>query len=316
MKRKIDQAFRRFLPICFVFLILHSGFSEIIPSSFGYVLQSDSLSETKSVAVETLGKCNRDWIVLDGRFSGDEPWNKDDLDTIRAYQPNRKILAYLSIGEAEDYRPYWQETWMKKGRLTPEAPHWLGKENAEWHGNFRVRYWESDWQQLILSQVDEVMKEGFDGVYLDIVDGFETFELHNGSYEKNRINPDTKQSFRRDMVDWVKRISKRSREINPTAIVIPQNGSQLLEHPDFLSAINGIGIEDLFTEGNKLQSRSHTKEILADINFIKAAMKPVLLVEYPSNPSRIALCKKMAEINGLVLLVTDRELKTIGQSGK
>ena len=89
-----------------------------------------------------------------------------------------------------------------------------------------------------------------------------------------------------------------------------------MEHSDFLSVINGIGIEDLFTEGEKLQSRSHTKKILEDIRFIKDGMKPVLLVEYPSSAVRIALCKKMAEANGLVLLVTDRELRTIGQSGK
>ncbi len=312
----ISHGLHRFLPICFVIVIGHSGFSETAPSSFGYVLQSDSLSESKLAAVQKLANCDRDWIILDGRFSGDEPWSKADLKEIRACRPNKKILAYLSIGEAEDYRPYWQAGWMKKGQLTSDAPHWLGKENTEWHGNFRVRYWESDWQNLMLSQVDEIMKEGFDGVYLDIVDGFETFELQNGSYEKNRINPDTKQSFRRDMVDWIKRIAARAREGHATAIVIPQNGSQLLEHSDFLSVINGIGIEDLFTEGEKLQSRSHTKEILEDIRFIKDGMKPVLLVEYPSSAVRIALCKKMAEANGLVLLVTDRELRTIGQSGK
>ena len=55
------------------------------------------------------------------------------------------------------------------------------------------------------------------------------------------------------MVDWVKAISARARERNPAALVIPQNGSQLVTHADFLEVICAIGIEDLFTDGNKVQ---------------------------------------------------------------
>jgi hypothetical protein len=51
----------------------------------------------------------------------------------------------------------------------------------------------------------------------------------------------------------------------PTALVIAQNGSQLLGHPDFLGAIGAIGIENLFTNGNKLQPNSHTLFSAADL---------------------------------------------------
>ncbi|GDX10473.1 hypothetical protein LBMAG57_22450 [Verrucomicrobiota bacterium] len=46
------------------------------------------------------------------------------------------------------------------------------------------------------------MARGFDGVYLDIVDGFETFEQVGKDYVDVRVNPETKQSYRRDMVEW------------------------------------------------------------------------------------------------------------------
>jgi hypothetical protein len=42
----------------------------------------------------------------------------------------------------------------------------------------------------------------------------------------------------------------------------------------------------------------------------------VLLIEYPKTRQGQALSKKLAEENGLVWLVTDRQLKTLGQSGK
>jgi hypothetical protein len=42
----------------------------------------------------------------------------------------------------------------------------------------------------------------------------------------------------------------------------------------------------------------------------------VLLIEYPKTPERQALSKELARKNGLVWLVTDRQLKTLGESGK
>jgi len=87
---------------------------------------------------------------------------------------SRLVIAYMSIGEAENYRYYWQEDW------APGAPVWLVEENPDWEGNFIVRYWESEWQDIILGDsgayLDRILAAGFDGVYLDIIDAFECFE--------------------------------------------------------------------------------------------------------------------------------------------
>jgi cysteinyl-tRNA synthetase len=280
------------------------------------VLQADSLPKTKSAAVERLAKCERDWIVLDAAFGGEKPWEQADLDAIRNGMKGRKVIVYISIGEAEDYRPYWRKEWGTKGKLTADAPKWLGTENPAWKGNYRVQYWNAEWQKLILAAVDDAMGRGFDGVYLDIVDGFETFEQEGKEFLKDRKNPETKQSYRRDMVDWVKEIASRARKKNPTAFVIPQNGSQLLAHEDFLKAVSAIGIEDLFTDGNKLQPKSHTAEALGHLKTMTEAKKPVLLIEYPKSAERQALSKKLATENGMTWLVTDRQLKTLGASGR
>ena len=285
------------------------------PASFAYVLQADSFAKSKPAAVARLAACARDWIVLDAAFGGGTPWERADLDAIRRGQPQRKVIAYLSIGEAEDYRPYWRKEWGTRKNLAAAAPAWLGPENPEWKGNYRVKYWSAEWQKLILAAVDDVMGRGFDGVYLDIVDGFETFEQDGKEFIDDRVNPETKQSYRRDMVDWVKAIGARARAKNPAALVIPQNGSQLVAHADFLAAISGIGIEDLFTNGHKLQPKSHTDEVLAHLKKIAEAKMPALLIEYPKTAERQALTKKLAAENGLVLLVTDRQLKTLGESG-
>jgi cysteinyl-tRNA synthetase len=308
--------FSTFITLGVILLSPQFSSAESAPASFAYILQADSFAKSKSAAAERLAACGRDWIVLDATFGGDSSWERADLDTIRGGQPGRKVLAYISIGEAEDYRPYWRKEWGSKGKLTAAAPAWLVAENPEWKGNYRVKYWNADWQKLILAAIDDAMARGFDGVYLDIVDGFETFEQDGKDFIDDRVNPETKQSYRRDMVDWVKAIAARARAKNPSTVVIPQNGSQLVVHPDFLEVISAIGIEDLFTAGNKLQPKSHTNEVLGHLSKIAAAKKPALLIEYSKSAERQALTKKLAVENGLVWLVTDRQLKTLGESGR
>ena len=80
------------------------------PRSFTYVLQADAKFNPKSKAIQTLRKCDRDWIVLDATYDGNR-WTRHDLDSIRAGKPGRKIVSYVSIGEAETYRPYWRKNW-------------------------------------------------------------------------------------------------------------------------------------------------------------------------------------------------------------
>ena len=299
-----------------ILALAHFARAESNPASFTYILQADSFAKTKSAAVAQLKESGRDWIVLDAAFAGDTPWEQADLDAIRSGKAGRKVLAYISIGEAEDYRPYWQPEWVSNGQRTAAAPAWLGIENPEREGNYQVKYWNAEWQKLMLAAIDDAMGCGFDGLYLDIVDGFQTYEQGADNYLDDRMNPETKQTYRRDMVDWVKAIASRARAKNPAALVIPQNGSQLLAHKDFVEVISAQGIEDLFTNGKKLQPASHTDEILGHLKILASAKKPLLLIEYPKKPERQALSKKLAEENGLVWLVTDRQLKTLGESGK
>ena len=93
---------------------------------------------------------------------------------IKANGGSRLIIAYMSIGEAEDYRYYWQTEW------ETDPPSWLSEENPEWPGNYKVQYWNKDWQNIIYGKDDSYLKKildvRFDGVYLDIIDAFEYFE--------------------------------------------------------------------------------------------------------------------------------------------
>lgn len=286
------------------------------PGAFAYILQADAFAKSPETAAEKLGASGRDWIVLDAVYDSETPWQRPELDVIRKGKAGRKVIAYISLGEAEDYRPYWKKEWGTRDKLTRSAPKWLGHENPAWKGNYRVNYWDQEWQALILSSVDAAMNAGFDGVYLDIVDGFESFEQDGDKFIDDRTNPATKQTYRRDMVEWVKRVAQRARARNPKALVIPQNGSQLLAHPDFVETVSGIGIEDLFSEGNRPQQEEHHSFILDHLKKLDGTGKAVLVIEYPTSTRMVKASQQRCHDQGFTWLVTDRELKTLGESGR
>jgi len=130
-----------------------------------------------------------------------------------------------------------------------------------------------------------------------------------------KINPDTKKTYRNDMVDWVKQIAAQARKTKSDALVIPQNGVQLLEFKDFFNVVSGAGVESLFTTGDKLR-KSVDKKVLGLLKTLIAAQKPVFDVEYPSTKSNLkSQVQQKAKQQGFVWLVTDRPLKTLGTSG-
>jgi cysteinyl-tRNA synthetase len=243
---------------------------------------------------------------MDTEFDKAERWTPGDVQKIRDGKPGRKVLAYLSIAEAENYRTYWQKTWR------PGSPAFLVKENPEWKGNFIVRYWRDDWQQIILAQIDTAMAQGFDGLYLDIVDGFEEFEGDTA----NKPNPETKQTYRADMIAWVHRIAARARggaSSRRPILIIPQNGSQLFSDSTFVETVSGIGLEDVFTNGNKKQPKSDSEEIIGNLHPLREAGKPVFLIEYATHDPARAHAIKSAREEKIPLLLTDRQLKTLGE---
>lgn len=142
--------------------------------NFLYIINSENYS-SKTDFLNALKATNYDVILIDYAFNED-PFTKDEISSLKYKQNGAKrlIIAYMSIGEAENYRYYWQNNWK------PGNPEWLDKENPNWKGNYKVRYWDADWQAIIYGNDDSYLKKildaGFDGVYLDIIDAFEYFE--------------------------------------------------------------------------------------------------------------------------------------------
>ena len=144
-------------------------------SNFLYLLNPENYTDRTSY-LTALSNAPHDLLIIDAFYSN-TILSADEVDCIRCKPGTsirRLVVAYMSIGEAEDYRYYWQSSW----NSTP--PSWLAGENPEWPGNYKVRYWDSEWQSIICNTTDSYLKllidSGFDGAYLDIIEAFEYFE--------------------------------------------------------------------------------------------------------------------------------------------
>ncbi|MCB0930992.1 MAG: endo alpha-1,4 polygalactosaminidase [Mycobacterium sp.] len=142
--------------------------------NFLYVLDPGRF-QSQAGYLDALASTNYDVLIIDA-FYDDQALTAAEVAALqtKANGGRRLVIAYMSIGEAEDYRYYWQAGWR------PGSPSWLDSENPDWAGNYKVRYWEQGWQDIILSGPDAYLNRitaaGFDGVYLDLIDAFEYFE--------------------------------------------------------------------------------------------------------------------------------------------
>ena len=265
--------------------------------SWGYQLQ---LVDPALVAESTY-----DLMVIDFARDGstEQAFSRDDVTTMKRKADGgpRIVLAYLSIGEAEDYRSYWQRSWQAS------PPAWLGKENPDWPGNYAVHYWDPQWQSLIMgepaSYLDRIIEAGFDGVYLDRIDAFDV------------PDPKLSRAMRMQlMTEFVAAIASYARRLQPGFIVVGQNGEELLNYPGYAGTIDGIGKEDLFfgLDGDgSLNSKGELRASLTPLQRFLASGKPVFLIEYLDTPEAKALAHKNADALGVPLFIGSRELDDV-----
>ncbi len=143
--------------------------------NFLYLINTENYS-AKQDFISAIAQTDYDLVLIDLFFNDNDALTANDITALKTKSNGGKrlVICYMSIGEAEDYRYYWQSDWDKN------KPEWLDKENPNWKGNYKVWYWEKEWQDIIYgndnSYLKKILDAGFDGVYLDIIDAFDYYE--------------------------------------------------------------------------------------------------------------------------------------------
>ena len=260
--------------------------------TWGYQLQNLNIGQLAASPYDTL--------VLDTNLA------RADVQRLKRKPDGKRrlVLAYINIGEAEDYRPYWKKVWEK------QPPEWLGASNAFWKGDHRVRHWHPDWQKIVfgspLSLIGGLIAAGFDGAYLDRVD---VYQFWCGE----RADADLA------MIDFVVSMSRWAKTQKPGFLILPQNGEELLANPDYVAAIDGLGKEDLVFGDRGNDVANYDTRVERALELMASGHKAgltVLAIEYAREPKNQALSREVhGKQPGHVLYFGPRSLAYLGQMG-
>ena len=273
-------------------------------------------------AVDALAATSYDMLVLEPghNFLG---WSYDTADMIErlAEKPSgdrRLLLAYVDVGQAEDYRDYWRPDWQAPTEDAGGWPTFLVTIDPDgWSGNYPVAYWDPGWQTLWLGAdgiVAELAQFGFDGVYLDWIEAHDD-DAVRAAAERAGVDPDLA------MIAFIEAIGAAGRAVDPGFLVVPQNAPYLIDAAParYAAAIDALAVEDTWFHGEgdadwddpaagDLRDRHfddyRTEARLRQIGRYQAFGLPVFSVDYAIDLDNVDLVYREAARHGLVPLVT------------
>lgn|GEM_PF-2772554 len=305
------------------------------PKPFGikyvrlFMYQLQGLEEAG--AVEALAKTHYDMLVVEPVYTVKGSEDFDVYQMVRAFKSseaknlNRKlVVAYIDIGEAEDYRTYWEDSWIapKSQKCKAGSPSFLLRMDPDgWSGNYVVKYWDQRWVKIMVGAIEDIARKGFDGAYLDWVEAYDDECVINAAKVDN-INPAVA------MVNFVALLKAKARAINPNFVIISQNAPYLAEErPEYLKVIDAISMEGIFFLGeadsdwddpsccdipNEYEDDFSTDALISVAKglYIQNGI-PVFSVDYAIKPENVAYVYKRAREVGLIPLVTRTSLSKI-----
>jgi cysteinyl-tRNA synthetase len=251
------------------------------------------LTDYPNDQLKHIADSNFDLAVVDlARDGTDDYFTRAEITHVQ--NSGKLVLAYFEIGAIEKYRPEWSSV--------PQALK-LGAVDG-WPNEQYVKYWDSRWWPIVKGRIDQAINAGFDGAYLDMVVTYD--EIPANATGTNR------DDLAQKMVDLIARTSAYAKSIDPDFKIVPQNSPELYAWPDYLPAIDGLGMEELFYLATDAPcSYDWCVENRDDAAAILAAGKLVLTVDYANKSSHIDDASIRSLELGFVPYVTDVELNAM-----
>ena len=162
------------------------------------------------------------------------------IEAWHAAEIPKLVIAYIDIGEAEDYRTYWQAGW----RIGD--PEWIIAGDPDgWEGNYPVAYWYDEWHAIWLDSgglLQGILDAGFDGIYLDWVEAYSDENVVVKAFADG-VDPIE------EVIWWVTDLAEFARSQNPDFIVIGQNAAELAAYDEYVEIIDAIAQEQIWFDG-------------------------------------------------------------------
>ena len=154
--------------------------AEIIASTLARIGAGDFaiLYQGPSYTYAGLLAADHDMIIINpaetlvtGTPNSEEPWSRASIDAIEA--SGKLLIGYLNVAKINDFVDYWDTDWTVDGQagstLADDAPCFLSEDDTGFSHTRLVDFWKTEWRDLLIERVNQIVDQGFSGMFLDDV---------------------------------------------------------------------------------------------------------------------------------------------------
>lgn len=224
----------------------------VLPSLLGFEVMADI--DHKPNVFFCYGKLNPleirgfDYVILESKH-----FNASDIKKVKKL--NGKVLAYISLGEVNS-----------QSRLFKQLKDITLGKNENWDSYYLDLQSETT-VQVLFSEIDRILADGYDGLFLDNIDNFTSF-----GFQKNQKS---------EIITFIEKIKGKY----PEQFILQNAGIELVA--DTHKFVDGIVVESVasdytFSDNKyKLRDEKAYDDYIKKLNQLRRKYKfPIILVEY------------------------------------
>ncbi len=193
---------------------------------------------------------------------------------------SKLIFGYIDVAEAA---PYFEPELFSGTSL----PSWFGSPNPGFKNLYTVQYWNPAWAPELFAQVDQLIADGYDGIFLDVLTGDD--EWSQGNVEGNPVYANATQAMA-TLLSQIRAHLESNRPSRPFYLMGNNPQNIAINYPSSLASLDAIFNETVYYGQEPSNGQVSVYEGTTQASYIasrlapayNAAGVPVFGNDYPS----------------------------------
>ncbi len=228
--------------------------------------------------LRTLGAAGVEIVIIDPYAA--------NLSSEQIRQFEGDVYAILSLTTLDRREPFFNETW-RVGK-----PNFITHRSGE---TYDILYWDRDFQELILDEVQRLSSFGYDGVYLRGVGEYRKFD-----------------DFRRaEMKEFIRAVYNNGNVVRDDFTIIVEDAPELILDGSYSLYISGYAQGEVWYQSSRPAPFEERDRELSLLQLAKREGKEVYVVEYAQPNNAVCDFYMRCRDEGFHCSVTTKDWKRV-----